>query len=54
MKVSELIERLSEFPDYYDVTKSGSEVIDVIAETQHYGRTSDGQLRDARPVVVIV
>lgn len=54
VRVDELIERLSQFPAYYDVTNGRHDVIDVVAETQHHGRTADGQIRDARPVVVIV
>lgn len=54
MRVDELIQRLSQFPAYYDVTTGRADVIDVIAQTQIKGRTIDGKLYDARPVVVIV
>lgn len=35
-------------------TSTDALLIDVIAETQTLGRTIDGQIKDARPVVVIV
>lgn len=56
MKVSELIERLGEFPDYYDVTVGPLDVTDVLAETKllRSTGTNGGQSVDPRPVVVIV